>query len=299
MKKKNVLIIGGMGFIGQHLTELCKKKNFNITILDVNTPHNKRSKSIRYIKGSVENEKTVKSAMKNIDFVFHFAGEADIYKANKFPLQAVKKNILGTTIVLEQAVKQNIKRLMFASSIYVFSEQGGVYRTTKQACELLIENYSKIYGLKYTNLRFGSLYGIKANNSNFIYRMISDANTKGRMVRNGDGSEIRNYINVKDVAKYCIVALQKKYENKNIMMLGQERKSIKQVLNLIKSKLNKKIKIDYNGERDFAHYKTSPFTFKKRKVEYLRGVKEISFEDGIKEIIEEISFQNAKKNKNK
>ena len=152
-----------------------------------------------------------------------------------------------------------------------------------------------IYGLKYTNLRFGSLYGIKANNSNFIYRMISDANTKGRMVRNGDGSEIRNYINVKDVAKYCIVALQKKYENKNIMMLGQERKSIKQVLNLIKSKLNKKIKIDYNGERDFAHYKTSPFTFKKRKVEYLRGVKEISFEDGIKEIIEEISFQNAKK----
>ena len=97
--------------------------------------------------------------------------------------------------------------------------------------------------------------------------MINDANTKGRMVRNGDGSEIRNYINVKDVAKYCIVALQKKYENKNIMMLGKERKSIKQVLNLIKSKLNKKIKIGYNGERDFAHYKTSPFTFKKRKVE--------------------------------
>ncbi len=297
MKKKNILIIGGMGFIGQHVTELFRKKKFNITILDIKIPYKNRSKDIKYIKGSVEHQKTVQRAMKKIDYVFHFAGESDIYRANKFPLQAVKKNILGTSIVLDQAVKNNVKRFMFASSIYVFSEQGGVYRTTKQACELLIENYSQIYGLKYTNLRFGSLYGIKSNNSNFIHKMINDANTTGRMIRNGDGSEIRNYINVKDVAKYCCVALKRKYENKNIMILGKERKSIRQVLNLIKSKISKNIKIDYTGERDFAHYKTSPFTFKKRKIEYLYEFDEISFEEGIKEIIDEINYKNEKKSK--
>ena len=295
MKKKNILIIGGMGFIGQHVTELFKRKKFNIAVLDIKIPNKNRIKDIKYIKGSIENQETVQRAMKKIDYIFHFAGESDIYRANKFPLEAVKKNILGTSIILDQAVKNKVSRLIFASSIYVFSEQGGVYRTTKQACELLIENYSQIYGLKYTNLRFGSLYGTKANNLNFIHKMINDANNTGRMIRNGDGSEIRNYINVKDVAKYCFIALKRKYENKNIMLLGKERKSIRQVLNLIRSKISKNIKIDYTGQRDFAHYKTSPFTFKKRKIEYLNEFDEISFEEGIEEIIEEITYKNGKK----
>ena len=104
------------------------------------------------------------------------------------------------------AVKNNIKRFMFASSIYVFSEQGGIYRTTKQSCELLIENYSKKYGLKYTNLRFGSLYGPRANKFNFINNIIYQALNKRTMIRNGDGKEIRNYINVIDAAKYTLEA---------------------------------------------------------------------------------------------
>ncbi len=295
MKKKNILIVGGMGFIGQHVTEFFRRKKFNIVVLDIKIPNKNRSKDVKYIKGSIENQKTVQRAMKKIDYIFHFAGESDIYRANKFPLEAVKKNILGTSIILDQAVKNNVSRFIFASSIYVFSEQGGVYRTTKQACELLIENYSQIYGLKYTNLRFGSLYGTKANNLNFIHKMINDANNTGRMIRNGNGSEIRNYINVKDVARYCFIALKRKYENKNIMLLGKERKSIRQVLNLIRSKISKNIKIDYTGQRDFAHYKTSPFTFKKRKIEYLNEFDEISFEEGIEEIIEEITYKNGKK----
>ena len=295
MKKKNILIVGGMGFIGQHVTEFFRRKKFNIVVLDIKIPNKNRSKDVKYIKGSIENQKTVQRAMKKIDYIFHFAGESDIYRANKFPLEAVKKNIMGTSIILDQAVKNNVSRFIFASSIYVFSEQGGVYRTTKQACELLIENYSQIYGLKYTNLRFGSLYGTKANNLNFIHKMINDANNTGRMIRNGNGSEIRNYINVKDVARYCFIALKRKYENKNIMLLGKERKSIRQVLNLIRSKISKNIKIDYTGQRDFAHYKTSPFTFKKRKIEYLNEFDEISFEEGIEEIIEEITYKNGKK----
>ena len=60
-------------------------------------------------------------------------------------------------------------------------------------------------------------------------------------------------------SKYCIIILHKKYENKNVMLLGKEKKTIKQVLNLIKSLLGNHIKIEYTGKRDFAHYKTTRF----------------------------------------
>tara|TARA_Y100000590_G_scaffold451907_1_gene594122 strand:+ start:4291 stop:5190 length:900 start_codon:yes stop_codon:yes gene_type:complete len=299
VKKENVIIFGGNGFIGKHLANLLNKRNYHVTIFDQKINKDHFNFKTGFIKGSITNEKQVDQAVCNKDYIFHFAGEADIYQANKNPLNAVKKNVLGTTIILDKAVKYKVKRFMFASSIYVFSEQGGVYRTTKQSCELLIENYSQIYGLKYTNLRFGSLYGPGANDFNFLRQMINEACTKGKMIRNGDGSEVRNYVNVLDVAKYCYIAMKKKYQNKNIMILGQERKSIKQVLNLIKSKMKNEIKIIYTGNRDFAHYKTSPFTFKNRKIDYLKNITEIPFEKGIEDLIKEIKDEcrNTRKDK--
>lgn len=296
MNRKKVIIFGGSGYIGIHLSQALIKKNYIVTIFDLKK--NQFNKGTKFIKGNILNIESVKRAVRGKDIIYHFAGEADIYEANKNPLKAIKKNILGTTNVLEAAVKYNIKRFIFASSIYVFSEQGGIYRTTKQACELIIENYSNIFDLKYTNLRFGSIYGPGANNFNFIYKMLNDAILNKKMVRNGDGSEVRNYINVLDVAKYCIIILHKKYENKNVMLLGKEKKTIKQVLNLIKSLLGNHIKIEYTGKRDFAHYKTTPFNFRPRKAELLKEFSEIDFEAGIKNLIKEVEKTiNAKKSK--
>ena len=298
MKKKHILIFGGSGFIGKHLSDLLISKNYDVTIFDLEKKE--LNKKAKFIKGNILDINKVHKAIKGKDIIFHFAGEADIYAANSFPLEAVKKNILGTTNILEGAVKYKVKRFIFASSIYVFSEQGGVYRTTKQSCELLIENYSSIFGLKYTNLRFGSIYGAGANEFNFIHKMLNDAISKKRMIRNGDGSEIRNYINVSDVAKYCLFSMQKKYENKNVMLLGKEKKTIRQVLNLIRSLLGNNIKIKYTGKRDFAHYSTTPFNFLPRKAEILNKFTEINFREGLIHIIEEIiKKKNDKKNKNK
>ena len=67
MKKKNILIVGGMGFIGQHVTEFFRRKKFNIVVLDIKIPNKNRSKDVKYIKGSIENQKTVQRAMKKID----------------------------------------------------------------------------------------------------------------------------------------------------------------------------------------------------------------------------------------
>ena len=81
------------------------------------------------------------------------------------------------------------------------------------------------------------------------------------------------------------------------MIFGKESKSIKQVLNIIKNQFKKDIKIIYTGERDFAHYRTSPFTFKKREFEKISILKEIKFEEGIKNLITKIQ-NDHQKNKN-
>ena len=136
---------------------------------------------------------------KNAYAVFHFAGIADIGKASLDYITSVKQNILGTTQILEACVKCKVKRFIFGSTIYVYSDLGSFYRTSKQSCELLIENYNKIYDLNFTILRYGALYGRRANDFNFIGNVIKQALLDKKIVREGNGEEIRDYIHVKDV----------------------------------------------------------------------------------------------------
>src|SRR5690625_6572915 len=86
---------------------------------------------------------------------------------------------MGTVQLLNSAVRNNIERLVFASTVYVYSREGGFYRCSKQACENYIEEFRCMYGLNYTILRYGSLYGPRADESNGIYRLLKEALTKG------------------------------------------------------------------------------------------------------------------------
>ena len=73
-----------------------------------------------------------------------------------------------------------------------------LYRSSKQSCELPLENYQKEFNLNFTILRYGSLYGSRANDFNFIRNSIRQALLEGIIVRNGNGEEIRDYINIVD-----------------------------------------------------------------------------------------------------
>jgi len=133
----------------------------------------------------------------------------------------------------DESAKRNVRRFLFASSIYVYSELGSFYRTSKQACELLIESYQKIYGLPFTILRYGSLYGPRANDFNFVKKAITDALLKGKIQRKGDGKEIRDYINVLDAAKASVEVLHDEFTNSYVMINGTTTMHINQLLKII------------------------------------------------------------------
>ena len=164
MKKdeRKAVVFGGSGFLGSHVADALTDEGFQVTIFDrQQSPYLQKQQNM--VLGDIMDLSDILKVMRNVDVVYHFAGIADINEANEKPLEAVKQNILGTSNILEACKQAKVSRFIFASTVYVYSEHGGFYRSTKQACELLIENYSKLHDLDFTILRFGSLYGKRAN----------------------------------------------------------------------------------------------------------------------------------------
>ena len=143
LSHRNVLVFGGSGFLGSHICDYLTNAGFNVTIFD-----KKKSKFVKknqkMIIGDITIFQKVCKATRYQKYIFHFAGVSDIKESNLNPFKAIKFNILGTSNIME-AIKnnKNVNRIVFASSIYARSKQGGFYSTTKRSCESLIEDYSK------------------------------------------------------------------------------------------------------------------------------------------------------------
>ena len=294
MKNKNVTIFGGSGFLGSHLADSLSDNGYNVTIFD-----NKKSiwkkNNQKEVIGNISNLNDVSKVLKNTDYVFHFAAIADIGEAAISPLRTVNVNIIGTTNILDLCVKNKIKRICFASSLYVNSNEGGFYTSSKKISEILINTYSKSYGLNFSILRFGSLYGPRSNNTNYIHRTILEALKKNTITRKGDGNELRNYIHVKDAADISVKILTNEYKNKVITVSGLESIKIRDLLNMLSEMFNKKIKIKYTRGKMKGHYKTTPYSFKEEIPKRYIGETRINLEEGLFNTIQNISTNMNKK----
>lgn len=284
---RNIIIFGGNGFLGRSLSELLVRKKYNVTVYDLDIKN--KIEGVKYIKDTILNKKKVNSSIKNKDFIFHFAGIADIEECNEDPLKAVKYNIEATSIILNASAINNVKKIIFASTIYVHSEQGGIYRTTKKAAELLIENYYKLHGLQFVILRFGSLYGPNANHFNFFSNIITQGIKTNKMIRKGSGNEVRRYIHVEDCAKCCLEVLKNKYNNEFYDITGKEVLTIRKLLNKIKKKLSGDLEIIFDDQDLYEHhYIKTPFTYKEKRSKKFDLINPISLDRGIEQVISSI-----------
>jgi len=258
---KKVLVIGGSGFLGSHVCDVLTNRGFKVYIFDIEeSPYIKDSQEM--IIGDILDKKSVSSAISKVDYVYHFAAVADIDEARNNPSKAAEYNILATLNILDSCIKHQIKRFIFSSSVYVYSTHGSIYKTTKQACELFIEDYHKEFGLDFTILRYGSLYGQRANEFNFIRNVIKEALIKGEINRKGDGSEVRDYINAIDAANLSVDILDKEYQNCHIMITGTQTRKVSDLLNIINEIFNNQLKIKYLKDNYSGHYQLTPYTFK-------------------------------------
>ncbi|HHT9105569.1 MAG TPA: NAD-dependent epimerase/dehydratase family protein [Candidatus Wujingus californicus] len=280
-----VVVFGGSGFLGSHVADALTDAGHKVSVYDlIPSPYLRDSQQM--IVGDILDQKKVRDSIKDCDVVYNFAGIADIDGASRKPLDSVKFNILGNSIILEECRKAKIKRFVFASSLYVYSKAGSFYRSTKQSCELLIENYQEIFGLPYTILRYGSLYGPRADERNFIYKIVKQALTEEKIVRDGDGEEIREYIHVYDAAKGSVEILSDEFINQYVIITGNQQMKVKDLLLMIREMLDNKIKIEYKPATINYHYEITPYTFAPKIAKRILSKTYLDLGQGILKIIQ-------------
>lgn len=284
----NILVTGGSGFLGSHIADELTNQGHNIIIFD-RFPSKYLKKNQSMICGDITDESLVTKSLRNIDCVYHFAGISGIEDCKRNPKIAIDVNINGTVNVLDGCVKNDVKRIMFASSAYVFSKYGYIYKTTKIACENIIRDYYEMYGITYTNIRFGSLYGRRADERNSIYSILNSALKYKKIIYYGSGDEIREYIHVLDAAKISAKILIEEYINKDVLITGQEKFKYIDLLEMIKEILGEEIEIVFKKKKDNSHYIMTPYSFNAKVGTKIMTNEFVDFGQGILDCLLEIS----------
>ncbi len=254
------MITGGYGLIGSHVEDALSHAGHQVVIFDIRPSPYLRSDQTAVV-GSVLDSEALARASEGCQAFYHFAAVADIGEANSKPVLAIEVNVMGTVKTLEAARQAGVKRYVLASSIYVYSQQGGFYRTSKQAAERLVENYFEHYALPFTVLRFGSLYGPRADLTNTVYRMVNQALNERRLTYEGSGREIREYIHVLDSAAAAVEILQADYENEIVHLTGHDRMTTRDMMEMIAEIVGGNVSLEMDTGAMEGHYVRTPYSY--------------------------------------
>ena len=215
------LVTGGAGFIGSNLVDYLLSKGHEVVCVDnesaeCNDKFYWNPNAIN-VKADVTDYKAMKNVFTGVDYVFHFAAEARLQPAIKNPIEAVYKNCVGTTTVLQCAREVGVKRLVYSStsSGYGFNPSPNIetqpddclnpYSASKVAAEKFCKMYSDLYGLETVVLRYFNVFGERSPTRGQyapvigIFQRQKDAGEPLTIV--GDGTQRRDFIYVGDVAR--------------------------------------------------------------------------------------------------
>ena len=281
---KNIIVTGGSGFIGSNLVNALLEKKFKIIILDKKKP---KIKNIRFVYSDLSNLNSLKKVTKNADYIYHLAGVSDINKVKFMPIKTVKDNVLITTNLLEAAKINKIKRFIFASSIYTHGSKGNLYTTTKLSAENIIKDYNKLFKIKYTILRYATVYGTNNRGADVISLFTKRAKKNQNIFVHNNGKQTRDFIHAKDLASCSVKILNKNYVNQTLTIGNQKKVKIIYLANLIKKLTNSKSKIIIDKKRKrFDDFDLNGIKSIQKKL-YLKYKKKYSLIEGIKNFLKE------------
>jgi len=294
ISEKKVLVIGGSGFMGSHTADELSNKGYQVSIFDCIVSPYLRPDQVM-ITGDIFDKEQLERAMIGVSVVYYFAGVADIGDTKDDPKHTINMNVMGISNVLQEAVNSKIKRFVYASTMYVYSSHGSFYRASKQCAEIIIEAYSEEFSLDYTMLRYGSLYGPRAQEWNGLRKYVSQVVEEERLDYRGTGRERREYIHVVDAAILSVKVLDDKHKNKAITVTGHQVLDSKTLINMIFEIANVKYNANFKDEDvDKSHYETTPYRYTPKRAMKLVPLEFVDIGQGILDIVEEISSDKSK-----
>ena len=300
------LVTGGCGFIGSHLVDLLLHEGHEVVVLDnmstgrrANLDHVASNAMLTIIDGSVQDEQSVQKAMLGCVYVFHLAALADIVPSIVNPLGYFSANVDGTVIVLDIARRQGIAKLVYTASsscygipdTYPTPETAEIrpqypYAFTKWAGEQTALHWGQVYGLPVAALRLFNVYGPRSRTSGtygavfgvFLAQKLASA----PMTIVGDGTQTRDFTYVTDVARAFLAAALSDSNGQSFNVGSGGTYSINSLVEMLggpSSYIPKR-----PGEPDCTFADTAKIS------EVLGWAPEVSFEDGVRSMLEHINY---------
>jgi len=257
---KIACVLGGSGFLGSHVADKLTDAGYQVRIFD-QRPSPWIRPDQEMMLGNLLNQNEVNEAIQGAEVVYNFAALADLNAGLNNPLDTVRINVLGNAHVMEACRQNDVKRFIYASTVYVYSRDGGFYRCSKQASEHYVEEYQKAYGLDYTILRYGSLYGPRADSSNGMYRIVKKAIETGLLEYQGSPDSLREYIHVEDAALASVTALEDDFRNQSVVLTGQEPMRVLDMLEMLAEILGLQDAVKFIPGEQPGHYVRTPYAY--------------------------------------
>ena len=191
--------------------------------------------------------------------------------------------------VMEACRLHGISRFVYASTVYVHSREGGFYRCSKQASEAYVEEYQRVYGLDYTILRYGSLYGPRADETNGIWRIVHSALHDGVVRYQGNPESMREYIHVEDAARASIDALGDEFRNESVVLTGQEPMRVLDMLKMLAEILGMpEESVEFVEGNYTGHYVRTPYAYQPKLGRKFIPPMHVDLGQGLLQVIDEL-----------
>ena len=284
---KTACVFGGSGFLGSHVADKLLDAGYQVRIFDQN-PSPWICDGQEMIIGNLLDPESIAAAVYDAEVVYNFAALADLNEGLDKPLQTIQVNVLGNAHVMEACRKQGVRRFVYASTVYVYSRDGGFYRCSKQASEHYVEEYQRVYDLEYTILRYGSLYGPRADHTNGLYRIVKQALESGVIRYEGSAEALREYIHVEDAARASVAALGEEFRNESVVLTGQEPMRVLDLLKMLGEILGYTNLVEFEESDQPGHYIRTPYAYQPKLGRKYIPPLHVDLGQGLMQLIEEI-----------
>ena len=247
IKNKNILLTGGAGFIGGHLfEELIQNENFVVIIDNFNDYYQGKDENIKIITNGYEKTKdydliradlvkkeTYNKINENIDIIFHLAAQAGVRFSIENAAEVTNNNVVGTVNIFEYAIKNDIDKVVFASSSSVYGNPVytpldenhpknpiSPYAVSKLVGETYADYYYREYGMDVSSLRFYTVYGPRGRPDMAIRKFFNLILEDKTITIYGDGKQLRDFTYVSDIVNGIILAAESDKSANEVFNLG-------------------------------------------------------------------------------
>jgi UDP-glucose 4-epimerase len=269
MKNTKVLVTGGSGFIGSNLVKKLILDNNEVVVIDnlssgfINNID--YLNDVKFINGDIRNINDVKKAINGVEVVFHLAASVGNKRSIDFPSLDSEINVLGTINILDECVREGVRKIVTSSSAGIFGELKTIpikedhpiepdspYGCSKLCAEKMCLSYSKLYDLEAVCLRYFNVYGPNQRFDAygnvipiFVYKMLHNET----IIVYGDGNQTRDFVHVDDVVQANINSANSSGVSGAFNIASGQRVSINQLINLITENYKNEFKIEFVNKR--------------------------------------------------